>query len=160
MNNNRGWGLRSELWICLAITVFFVIAVILINRVSNDIGDDLVLPTEKNPVVETNKKDNNSDKEELKSANYESLEDKLVLSGTKYAAKYLKNEEIGNVKYVTVVRLQTENILDKLEINNIECSGYIKIEKIDDDFKYYPYIKCGNSYKTVGYNESLDNTDL
>lgn len=151
MNNNRGWGLRSELWICLAMTVFFAIAVILINRVSNNIDGDLVLPTEKNPTEEINKKEDNK---------YTALEDKLVIAGNKYANKYLLNTILEDSKIVTIVRLQTEKLLESNEVNNIKCSGYVKIEKIDDDFKYYPYIKCGNLYKTVGYNESLDNTDL
>lgn len=155
MNNNRGWGLRSELWICLAITIFFGIAVILINRVFDNKNSDFILSQDKNVIEESNKKDNVKDNNK-----YDTLEDKLVAAGVKYTNKYLLNEEVGSIKAVTIVRLQTENVLDDLKINNIKCSGYIKIEKIDNDFKYYPYINCGNLYKTAGYNESLDNTDL
>ena len=61
---------------------------------------------------------------------------------------------------MTVVRLQTEEMLDKLEVNGVKCSGYIKIEKTEEDFKYYPFLKCGSLYQTSGYNENLDNTDL
>lgn len=167
MNNNRGWGLRSELWICLAMTIFFAIAIILINSISNNIDSDIILSQDKNETEESNNankpnnktyNDNITDKKD--NTNYDMLEDKLVIAGNKYANKYLLSENIGSVKIVTIVRLQTENILEPLKMNNIQCSGYIKIEKIEDDFKYYPYISCGSLYETVGYDKNLDNTDL
>ncbi len=174
MNNNRGWGLRSELWICLGMILFFAIAVILINRVFNNMGENGDLPIkDKNNVEEVKPKDDNkntttikendkndSDKEEIKeSTNYSNLEDKVVLAGSKYASKYLVNEEFNDNKVVTVVRLQTEGMLDSLDANGKKCSGYIKIEKYEMEFKYYPFINCG-SYQTSGYNQSLDNIDL
>ncbi len=159
MNNDRGWGLRNELWICLAMTIFFVIAVILINSVFNSMDSDMILSQNKKDVEQTNKKNNSDTKKEIDD-NHDILEDKLVIAGRKYANKYLLSQNVGSTKIVTVVRLQTENILEPLKMNNIQCSGYIKIEKIEDDFKYYPYINCGSLYKTVGYNESLDNIDL
>lgn len=177
MNNNRGWGLRSELWICLGMILFFAIAVILINRVFNDMGENGNLPIkdkdtqeevkskednkqDNTPIIKEND-ENKANVEEIKeSTNYSNLEDKLVLAGSKYASKYLVSEKFNDSKVVTVVRLQTEGILDKLEVNEKKCSGYIKIEKNEDEFKYYPFIKCDNSYQTAGYEQNLDNTDL
>lgn len=176
MNNNRGWGLRSELWICLGMIAFFAIAVILINHVFNDMGESGRLPIkEKDTVEEVKPKDeskkeneattkndeNKTNNEDIKnSTNYSNLEDKLVFSGSKYASKYLVNESTNDSKIVTVVRLQTEGLLDKLEANGKLCSGYVKIDKTEEEFKYYPFIKCGNDYKTTGYNGDLDNIDL
>lgn len=174
MNNNRGWGLRSELWICLGMILFFAIAVILINRVFNNMGENGTLPIkDKNNTEEVKPKDdnkntttikendkNNSTKEEIKEiTNYSNLEDKVVLAGSKFASKYLVNEEFNDSKVVTVVRLQTEGMLDSLDVNGKKCSGYIKIEKYETEFKYYPFISCG-SYQTPGYDQSLDNIDL
>lgn len=180
MNNNRGWGLRSELWICFGMIFFFAIAVILINSIYTNMDDGSLLIKDKT-VEETSKEENNkndysiindtvnnkenvSKKEQTddnnSSYNYVNLEDKIVVSGSKYVAKYLTNSAVGDTKVVTVVRLQTENLLDKLEIDKVLCSGYIKIEKGNEDFKYYPYLKCGDLYKTVGYSEEFDNTDL
>ena len=60
MNNNRGWGLRSELWICLGMILFFAIAVILINRVFNNMDENGTLPIkDKNSVEEVKPKDDN-----------------------------------------------------------------------------------------------------
>lgn len=174
MNNNRGWGLRSELWICLGMILFFAIAVILINRVFNNMGENGNLPSkDKDTIEEVKPKNENkntsaikendkneSNKEEIKeSTNYSNLEDRLVLAGSKYASKYLVNEEFNDSKVVTVVRLQTEGMLDSLDVNGKKCSGYIKIEKYETEFKYYPFISCG-SYQTSGYDQSLDNIDL
>lgn len=168
MNNNCGWGLRSELWICLGIILFFAIAVILINRVFNNMENEGILPknnteeikiiddTKNNsmPIIENN--DENLDEEKSKELiNYSNLEDKLVLAGSKYASKYLVNEEFDS-KIITVARLQTEELLDILEIEGIECSGYIKITK-EEEFKYYPFINCGKFYQTIGYNQNFDN---
>lgn len=176
MNNNRGWGLRSELWICFSMILFFAIAVILINRVFTKAETNGTLPTKENDNVEevvpkvdskkedsisqTNKNDNiKEEKEEIKNnTNYSNLEDKIVLAGSKYANKYFNSESSNKV--VTVVRLQTEGLIDKLEVNDTKCSGYIKIDKIGEEFKYYPYLKCGALYQTAGYDENLDNTDL
>lgn len=176
MNNNRGWGLRSELWICFGMILFFVVAVILINRVFTDAKNEGVLPTKEKDDTEevipkkdnstkeikkNDNKDNNNEKEEIKnSTNYSNLEDKLVLAGSKYASKYLVSENFDDNKVVTIVRLQTEGLLDKLEINSTKCSGYIKIEKVEKEFKYYPYLKCGAEYQTTGYDVNFDNTDL
>lgn len=177
MNNNRGWGLRSELWICLGMILFFAIAVILINRVFNDMGENGNIPMKDKdateevkpkedskqdnaPIIKENNENNKNDEEIKETTNYSNLEDKLVLAGSKYASKYFVSENFNNNKVVTVVRLQTEGILDKLETNEEKCSGYIKIEKIENEFKYYPFIKCGNSYQTAGYEQNLDNTDL
>lgn len=175
MNNNRGWGLRNELWICFGMILFFAIAVILINKVfanmdnnsfvKNDDKDiEEVIPKKDNISSEvTNNKseiiDDNKN-EEVNTINYSNLEDKLVVAGSKYANKYLSNENISNTKVITVVRLQTEDLLKSLNINETKCSGYIKIEHNDESFKYYPYIKCGSLYQTAGYDENLDNTDL
>lgn len=175
MNNNRGWGLRNELWICFAMILFFAVAVILINKVFTSMDDNSIVKKNDEINEEVIKKDDdissstnsdkteiidNKEKEEINTINYSNLEDKLVVAGSKYASKYLTNENNNSTKIVTVVRLQTEGLLKSLNINETECSGYIKIEYNNDNFKYYPYIKCGSLYQTTGYDENLDNTDL
>lgn len=173
MKNNGGWGLRAELAICLVLTIFFGIAVVLIGRVVNTLNEDINMNSNNNSetveeskdiiINENNKKDesnievnkeaDNQLKEEV-NVNFNSLEDKLVSAGVMYANKYYKDSKLT----VTVVRLKTEGILNDLSINDIKCSGYIEIEK-GDSFKYYPYIKCGNLYQTKGYDKLKDNLD-
>lgn len=165
MKNNGGWGLRAELVICLVLTIFFGIAVLLIGRVVsrlNDINgndnknhvvdDSDIIINENNNKNDSDLQGENSD-EETK-FNFNSLEDKLVQAGVMYANKYYKDSKLT----VTVVRLQTEEILTELSIDGTKCSGYIEIEK-DETFKYYPYIKCGDSYETKGYERIKDNLD-
>lgn len=170
MKNNGGWGLRSELWICLALTIFFAIAVILINQVISRLNEDITTEGNKPIVSETvddsniiiDNKNNNvvDEKEEIieenaEKLNYNVLEDKLVSAGVAYASKYYKDKPL----VVTVVRLQTESMLKELNLENTKCSGYIEIDK-EDSFTYYPYIKCGDIYETEGYDSSKDNLDL
>lgn len=171
MKKNGGWGLRAELVICLVLTIFFGIAVILIGRVvsrlndinGNDknnhvVNDNNVIIQEnnnKNDFYFQNENDTEEKTEVEENINYNSLEDKLVSAGVMYANKYYKD----SILTVTVVRLQTEGILNELSINDIKCSGYIEIEK-DGSFKYYPYIKCGVLYETSGYDKNKDNIEL
>lgn len=175
MKDNHGWGLRAELLICLILTVFFAIAVVLIGRVVNTLNEDININKDNNSeIIQDNNKngviiseenngttnDNNVETNNYgvsneESVNYNSLEDKLVSAGVLYANKYYKDSQLT----VTVVRLQTENMLNELIVEDTKCSGYVEIEK-DETFKYYPYIKCGDKYETNGYDEVKDNTDL
>ena len=170
MKNNGGWGLRAELVICLVLTIFFGIAVLLIGRVVNRLNDingndnnNAVVNDNNNVIIqENNNNDSKFESEEKQhentnvdeDTNFNTLEDKLVSAGVMYANKYYKDSKLT----VTVVRLQTEGILNELSLNDINCSGYIEIEK-DETFKYYPYIKCGDLYETKGYDEIKDNLD-
>lgn len=170
MKNNGGWGLRAELIICLILTIFFGIAVVLIGSVVNRLNDinnndnNNVITNDNNVIIQENNKENDSkleieEKQEEntsidKNINFNSLEDKLVRAGVMYANKYYKDDKLT----VTVVRLQTEEILKDLSINDTKCTGYVEIEK-DESFKYYPYIKCGDLYQTQGYDETKDNLD-
>lgn len=174
MKSNGGWGLRAELVICLVLTIFFGIAVILIGKVVNTLNDEInindnnnnseTVQGNKDVIIQENNKEDGSDVEvnneinnQLKddeNINFNSLEDKLVSAGVMYANKYYKDSKLT----VTVVRLQTEGILNELSIDDTKCSGYIEIEK-DESFKYYPYIKCGDLYETKGYEEIKDNLD-
>ena len=169
MKNNGGWGLRSELWICLALTIFFAIAVILINQVVSKLNEDINTEgnrpnvsekvDDSNIIIENQNDNVVEEKEEIIEAtdeklNYNTLEDKLVSAGVVYANKYYKDKPL----VVTVVRLQTEGMLKELDFENTKCSGYIEIDK-EDSFTYYPYIKCGDIYETEGYDSSKDNLD-
>lgn len=175
MNNNRGWGLRAELLICLILTIFFIIAMVLLNGVIKGLNKDININDSNVTENDASKKDNNikiesdsndSDKDEIDNSdkvediNYINLEDKMIVATKKYYNKYYLNQEMEKREIVTVVRLNTEEMLDSLEINNTKCSGYIIMEKTDNDVKYYPYLKCGSLYETKGYDNLLDNTDV
>lgn len=173
MNNNRGWGLRAELWICLVLTVAFIIAMILLNGVIKNLNDDININGSGTEEKDDSKKDNNTkiesetnnfDSEQTNNSsesgnvNYISLEDKMVKAAKNYYIKYFR--DLDERVVVTVARLDTEDFLDDLEVNDVDCSGYVLIEQIDNEVKYYPYLKCGSLYETEGYDSALDNTDV
>lgn len=173
MKNNRGWGLRSELWICLALIIFFAIAVILINNVVERLRETDIIESESlnteiitEPIIKKEDeiiKDNNSDHNNQNNTieyNYSNLEDELVSATKLYVNKYYSSKEVNGILKVTVVRLKTEELLKPLMYNDTECSGYVQFEKSDNGTMYYPYIKCGDIYKTSGYLEANDNLDL
>ena len=165
--NNRGWGLREELLICLVLIAFFGIAIMFIHKVVGYMNTSNIMNIKENEFTEKEQEDNrkvNNKKEEEKIStdiiNYSSLEDKLVSAGKKYVNKYNSDIKSGDKIIVTVVRLQVEDLLDSLTIDNMECSGYIEIENNVDEFKYFPYIKCGSLYETSGYDVNKDNIGL
>lgn len=149
--NNRGWGLRAELWICLCLVVAFVIAVVLIQRIVNQINYSVT--TEESSNYPSNSTGNIT-------VNYTNLEDELVIGAKKYINKYYSNRDLEAKLTITVVRLKIEEMIDKLSVNGIECSGYVEMQNSSSEVKYYPYIRCGNLYQTNGYNEEHDNLDL
>ena len=53
---------------------------------------------------------------------------------------------------ITLDELKEEKVLENLKIKDTECEGYIEIQYTKENYKYSPFIKCGN-YKTKGYKE-------
>lgn len=158
MKNNHGWGLRAELWICLVLIIFFGIAVILIQKVVNQMNEGISTEGKNNNEGSNIQNvDNNSTN---KTINYNNLEDEMIVGAKKYYNKYYLDHDLQGTVTVTVVRLKTEEIIEPLKAYEVECSGYIEIESSNGDIKYYPYLKCGNLYQTNGYNEVHDNLDL
>lgn len=86
MNNNRGWGLRSELWICLGMILFFAIAVILINRVFNNMDENGTLPIkDKNSVEEVKPKDDNKNATTIKENDKNGADKEEIKESTNYS---------------------------------------------------------------------------
>ena len=165
--NNKGWGLREELMICLVLLLFFGIALVSIHKVKQYLDTSSDLSIDNNTYVETKPSNNNNKSKESEvkieksvNVNYANIEDKLVSAGKAYVNKYYNDIKLNDRVVVTVVRLQTEDLLEDLKVNNKLCSGYLELEISDNDTKYFPYIKCGSIYETRGYVSEKDNTDL
>ena len=172
--NNRGWGLREELIICLVLITFFGIAIIFIHKVN----DYLIDSKNENIMDKSSNYDNKKrdtkrnttgttaiikkgEESTVKDDNdkYKKLENDLTEAAIIYNNKYYTDTIYNNNYVVTVVRLKTDDILSDFKINNTYCSGYVEIEK-DSITKYSSYIKCGNLYETKGYDKNKDNLDL
>lgn len=153
MNNNHGWGLRSELLICLILTLAFGMTVILIGKVVNYIKEGLFIDNNTTYLVYTGDM-------RLNSFDYSSLENRVVDAAADYYNDYYQGYKSENRLTITVVRLKHAGVLESLKVNNIECSGYVEIRKVIGNIEYNPYIKCDNLYKTEGYQKSYDNINL
>lgn len=81
---------------------------------------------------------------------YKEFEKTLVEKTKEYCLdKVLLNN--NNMK-ITLDELKEEKVLENLKIKDTECEGYIEIQYTKENYKYSPFIKCGN-YKTKGYKE-------
>lgn len=146
--NQGGWGLKEFMFI-LGVIVFALIITAGIYRKNFQ----ELFGTKPEPVVE---KTTVVEKE-----TYTDLEYKLLRAGERYQNdKYQGKYDSVETWYLSYRLLREENYLkDKLtDINDrsIECSGYVRFEKDGTKIDYSPYLKCGSSYQTKGYDEKYD----
>ena len=88
----------------------------------------------------------------------QSLEGKLV----KAAQKYAKKEEIksGTSVIVDADKLANEGYIKKLsELNDNNCSGYVKIMNNGGVMNYLPYVEC-DKYKTTTLKQKIVDDQL
>lgn len=80
---------------------------------------------------------------------YERLEINLVNAANNYV-----DSKLDLQKGTTIIKyseLKDANFIDKLEVKNDKCDGYVKVIK-KKNVKYQAYIKC-NKYQTKGYEK-------
>ena len=98
----------------------------------------------------------NSDKSKVNG--YQGVESSMVSAAKKY---FDKNEELlptvdGGSVVVSSETLIQSNVLkpfSEMVDNDSNCSGYVNVYKVGDQFGYFPFLSCGESYKS----ESLSN---
>lgn len=88
---------------------------------------------------------------------YYEKENELKEVAKNYINNYYPNLEASNQVVVTLKTLTAYDYIDGINgYNNKDaCSGYVVIEKNDQDVTYEPYLKCGQ-YQTNGYLSNLD----
>lgn len=142
--NNQGWGLREMIALCAVLVGALLIVVILVA--TNFFG--LVKP----------KTPNGSNIDETRT--YNSMELEMIDASKKYIKKiYENNLEYNDPLYIKVTSLQNEKMLGNLydvKDAGIECSGYVKVVKIETEVVYEPYMKCGSKYQSEGYVARFD----
>lgn len=126
--NNRGWGLRVMLAICLVLALALLIAAAIYN--SNF---------------------NKTDGIEFKGSNTQKLESKLRRAAINYITdkKIKKNNDFVIGSEVLIEEGFLDNLTDK---TNSECTGYVLYKKSKN--KTEPFISCKGGYKTSGYSEN------
>ena len=110
---------------------------------------------------ETKKKKEEKQTEEsqdLTNVTYSDLENRIKLGAQRYENDNyqgtMESSETWILKYnMLKEKGYVENKL--LDPNGAEeCTGYVVFKKEEAKITYIPYIKCGNNYKTAGYDET------
>ena len=129
---NRGWSLQEMMGMILVLMICLVIIAI----VANSKLSFLFANTETNTLT------------------YETLENRVVTALKDYEIKYYGGSLDSGELIVKISTLQSEKILDDLiDKSANKCTGYGKIVSANDTETYTAYIKCGNDYRTTGYEE-------
>lgn len=83
---------------------------------------------------------------------YQAFENKLVKVCEKYVDdNKLINEETKKLK-VNIKDLKTDKYIEKLEVNDNKCVGYVTVIETKSNIEYEAFIDCGK-YKTEGYKK-------
>lgn len=137
MLNNKGWGLSTF----LGFAIIFLVFIFIISVNAYKIG------LSKNSPGEINFNNQNTN------YTYSNIETTVKEAGKRYI-----QTKKDDVNYVTITELISERYLSILTDNNGNtCTGYVKVNTKGNEKIYLPYIKCGTSYQTNGYDTGLDN---
>lgn len=137
--NQEGWGFK-EFILIFAVIMFLIIITFIIYAVS-------FKPEKVTSSVEIKKNI---------SLTYEDLENTLKRGAQRYQNdNYSGNSESDETWILTYEMLREKGyIKDKLldPNDNSECGGYVRFIKRGASIKYIPYLKCGDNYKSEGYD--------
>ncbi len=157
--NNRGWGLQAMLAGVLVLMIALVIIAVLVQKTFGDIMDPINVENHpnNNPTEDTDKEEDNDEQYYYKT--YGEIENAVVIAAKKYQKKYYNNILDGEKISVTIKNLQEEKFISEIKDiknKNISCSGYAIFINDNDKITYNAYIKCGDNYETIGYQEFYD----
>lgn len=99
------------------------------------------------------------------SLNYSGIEKKMVNGAQDY---YKKNEDklpITDGGYVSItaddlIKNSYLKPFSEMVSDNVSCSGYVNVYKNGDNYAYYPYLDCGENYKSISLADKIIETDL
>ena len=83
---------------------------------------------------------------------YEAIEEKMVSAAKKYYENkkdHLPKEEGNSVKVTISSLVESElmkEVTDPKDSSN-ECSGYVEVTKVDDEYSYVPFLTCKGNYE-------------
>ncbi len=111
------------------------------------------------PINNENHYSENEYKDETKYGSYEEIENAIVSAAKKYQKEYYSNILDGEKISVTLKNLQEEKLIGEItdiKNDNVVCSGYAIFINDDNKIIYNAYIKCGDNYETIGYQDFYD----
>lgn len=95
-----------------------------------------------------------------KAKSYGEIENRLVHAGKVYTDNfYYKVLENGDNGYVPLYVLKDDDIVNDIydiRDSSVLCNGYVSFSRKDDKTSYKSYIRCGDNYKTNGYNKRYE----
>lgn len=99
-----------------------------------------------------------------KANTYAQMEENLKVAAEKYANKNTKilpkdEKEQSKINTDTLVNAEYIKELHSIEDENVKCSGYVLINKNEDNYKYVPYLKCGKYYETKTIADYIKSTE-
>ncbi len=96
-------------------------------------------------------------------SSYESIENKMVSAAKSYYEKkenLLPKQEGGTVK-VTISSLVEAELLKEVtdpKDSSNNCSGYVEVTKVEDDYTYTPFLTCKGNYEPQYLTDKIKNT--
>ena len=152
--NNRGWGLQAMMAGVLILMMFLVIVAVLIQKTFEDIMEPI------NNENHYSENDNKNDTESTsKYDSYEEIENAIITASKKYQKEYYNDILDGEKISVTLKNLQEEKLIGTIKDikdSDVSCSGYAIFINDDNKIIYNAYIKCGDNYETIGYQDFYD----
>lgn len=140
--NEKGFGIKEFIIIIAVIFISLIIIMALFKSIFQN---------------NQNEKSEPSQTEEIKTVTYEELEKRLEKAAERYQNDtYSGNTDETAVWSLSYSMLKEEKYLDKIidPKNQKECTGYVEFIQDGAKVSYKPYLKCGNNYKTKGYDEN------
>lgn len=160
--NNKGFGIPHV----LAFAVFVFVVVYVFYSFTLSIGNAFSNSGVKNyknvyrkylnssALVVPNNQVSNSESQDGMS--YVDMELKIAdATKTFMSRKHLRLNKDENY-YVSLPKLQSEELVPALTdpvYKAVYCKGYGKVVNAEDSTIYKGYVMCGNSYKTIGFDE-------
>lgn len=136
--NNKGFGIKNFI---IIIAVMFISIIIAMSLYNQSIAS---LPSQTN-------------EETVKSKTYEDLTDELLKAAERYQNdNYSANSDEQVTWILKYSLLRKEKYLSKIydiKDKKIECTGYVEFNQDKAEISYKPFLKCGDNYKTKGYEE-------
>lgn len=83
---------------------------------------------------------------------YTDMEKSLVNATQKYVEKSFAYPKDNDELRVDYDQLKESGLIDKLEVNDNKCKGYVIVKKNELVYEYKGYVNC-KDYKTKNYSE-------
>ena len=101
-----------------------------------------------------------ANKGKSKAESYSKVEEHMVSAAKSYYKKYvdsLPNIDGGNVSVSAETLIETSFLKPFSELvgEDVTCSGYVKVYRVNDDYSYFPYLNCSGEYESLTLSKKI-----